>query len=99
MAYDGVQLHGLLHKTRMANVFQHRQRITFSIVLTLVMAMLAEGENRDKVVEQLRNLSEDMFPGTAKAREERDEYLANILKTRAEKTLTVERLFEGADDG
>jgi hypothetical protein len=83
----------------MNDVFRQRQSIIFSGILTLVMAILSDGDNRDKVVEQLRNLADEMFPGTSKAREERESRLANILKTQAEKTLTVEQLFEGADDG
>ena len=89
-----------MHEVRMRDVFRQRQGIVFSGIMTLVMAVMAETpEAREKVIEQVRRLADEMFPGTDKERKEREERLAEILKTQAEKTLTVEQLFEGTDDG
>ena len=69
-------------------------RIIYQCVLTLVMGMIADGGNRDKVVEQLRHLAEEMFPEDVKKRGEKEEFMADLLREEGLKEYTVTALFE-----
>jgi hypothetical protein len=92
--YDGVPTHGVLHEARMQSVFRQRMRIGYSIVQTLVMAILADGDNRDKVVDQLRALADEMFPTDRASQKEKEDFMAKVLREEGEKAYTVEALFE-----
>lgn len=86
--------HGPLHKIRMEAVFRQRMRIGYHMVLTVVMALLASDENRDRVVEQLRALADEMFSPDKKSLKERQDAMAKILREEGMKQYTVEALFE-----
>ena len=69
-------------------------RIQYNMVLTVVMAILASGDNRDKVVDQLQVLADEMFPSDKKSLKERQDFMARILREEGQKSYTVEALFE-----
>lgn len=78
----------------MRAVFRQRMRIGYQAVLTVVMALLASDENKDKVVEQLRALADEMFSPDKKSQQERLDAMAKILREEGMKEYTVEALFE-----
>lgn len=92
--YDGVPTHGVLHEARLHDVFRQRMTIMYEMVFTVVMAILAKGDDRDRVVEQLRRLAETMFPEDTGKREEREAFLAKVLREEGMKEYKVKALFE-----